>query len=45
MKNKYIHMKYEMILAVFNKYNRNGHISDRRYYINFLRNMAFTYQD
>lgn len=39
------YMKYEMILVMINKYNRNGHISDRRYYINFLRNMAFTYQD
>lgn len=37
--------KYELILLMDNKYDRNGHISARRYHIDFIRNMAFTYQD
>jgi len=39
------HMKYEMILMVINKYDRNGHISAHRYHIDFLRRLGYTYQE
>lgn len=39
------YMKYKMVLLMDNKYDRNGHISARGCYINFIRNLSFTYRD
>ena len=39
------YMKYKMVLLMDNKYDRNGHIRARGCYINFIRNLSFTYRD
>ena len=39
------YMKYKMVLLLSNKYDRNGHISASQYYIDFISNLSYTYQD